>query len=208
MKTATETLTKTEREIESESMTARVALHPFLAGMSETRLALLTECAISVHFPKGQTILREGEFANRFYLIESGKVALESDFCSRRFLGDTARARLTAQGRASHSEAATVVDTIGPGDPLGWSWMFPPYVCHFTARAVEPTEAIFFYGTVLRKYCERYPSLGSELFKRTAAIMLRRLQASRRKCSQFMRTLKTQTGQRPLAVHGQEQDAD
>ena len=31
-----------------------------------------------VHFKKGKSILREGEFANRFYLIETGKVVLES----------------------------------------------------------------------------------------------------------------------------------
>jgi CRP/FNR family cyclic AMP-dependent transcriptional regulator len=190
MKTETEKPTKTERKIESELMATRVELHPFLVGMSRPHLALLTDCAVPVHFKKGQTILREGEFANRFYLIESGKVALESYDCSRRLGGDAAHACLPAHGRTSHNKAATVVDTIGPGDPLGWSWMFPPYVCHFTARAVEPTEAIFFYGTVLREYCERYPSLGYELFKRTAPIMLRRLQASRRKCSQFMRTLK------------------
>ena len=30
------------------------------------------------HFNANQTILREGEFANGFYLIETGKVALES----------------------------------------------------------------------------------------------------------------------------------
>jgi CRP/FNR family cyclic AMP-dependent transcriptional regulator len=189
MKTKTEKPRKTQRKKVTEPMTARVALHPFLVGMSPPHLALLTDCAVPVHFKKGQTILREGEFANRFYLIESGKVALESDDCDRPE-DDAARACLPAQGRSADNEAATVVDAIGPGDPLGWSWMFPPYVCHFTARAVEPTEAIFFCGTVLREYCERYPSLGYELFKRTAPLMLRRLQASRRKCSQFMRKLK------------------
>jgi CRP/FNR family transcriptional regulator, cyclic AMP receptor protein len=152
--------TKTEGKIESEPMATRVALHPFLAGMSRTQLALLTDCAIPVHFTKGQLILREGEFANRFYLIESGKVILES---GERF-GDP-----------------VVVEAIGPGDLLGWSWIFPPYVWHFTARAVEPTDGIFFYGTILREYCERDHSLGYELFKRMSPIMLRRLQAAREK---------------------------
>ena len=55
-----------------------MALHPFLAGMNHTQLALLTDCAMAVHFAKGQTIFREGEMANRFYLIETGKVVLES----------------------------------------------------------------------------------------------------------------------------------
>jgi len=59
--------------------------------------------------------------------------------------------------------------------------MFPPYVWHFTARAAESTEAIFFYGTILREYCERDHSLGYELFKRITPIMMKRLQSARRK---------------------------
>lgn len=139
-------------------MATRVALHPFLAGMNHTQLALLNDCAIPVHFKQGQIIFQEGELANRFYLIESGKVVLEST--GR--LGDL-----------------VLIDTIRAGDLLGWSWMFPPYMWHFNARAVEPTEVIFFYGTILREYCERDPSLGYELFKRMSAVMVKRLQAAR-----------------------------
>ncbi len=160
MKTQTAVLPHSEAKIEVESMATRVALHPFLAGMNPTQVALLTECAIPVRFKKGQTILREGDQANRFYLIESGKVVLESG----EGFGDP-----------------VIVETIGPGDLLGWSWMFPPYVWHFTARAAEPTEAIFFYGTILREYCERDHSLGYELFKRITPVMMKRLQAARRR---------------------------
>ena len=56
---------------------------------------------------------------------------------------------------------------------------FPPYVWHFSARALEPTNAIFFYGTVLREYCEADPSLGFELFKRMGEVMINRLQSAR-----------------------------
>jgi len=160
MKTLLEAPKKTENTTAIEPMATRVALHPFLAGMNPGQLALLTDCAIPVHFKKGQTILREGEMANRFYLIESGMVVLESG----EGFGDP-----------------VIIETIGAGDLVGWSWMFSPYVWHFTARAAEPTEAIFFYGTILREYCERDPSLGYELFKRIAPIMLKRLQSARQK---------------------------
>ena len=142
-----------------EQIAMRVALHPFLAGMNRVQLTLLTDCAMTTHFKKGQTILREGDFANRFYLIESGKVVLES---------------LDASGEP------LVIETIGPGDLLGWSWMFPPYTWQFTARAVEATAAIFFYGTILREYCEKDHSLGYELLKRMSAVMVKRLQAARK----------------------------
>jgi CRP-like cAMP-binding protein len=146
-------------EVQTEPLTSRVALHPFLAGMNRVQLALLTDCAIAAHFKKGEVILREGEFANRFYLIETGKVILEAQ---------------TGGGEA------LVVETIGSGDLLGWSWMFPSYVWQFTARALEPTTAIFFYGVILREYCQKDRSLGYELLKRMSAVMLRRLQAARK----------------------------
>ena len=131
-----------------ESLATRVALHPFLVGMNRRQLALLTSCAMTVQFKKGQVIFREGDLADRFYLIESGNVTLES--------------------------------TSGPDDPLlGWSWMFPPHTWTFTARAAEPTTAIFFYGTILREYCERDHTLGYELLKRMSLMMYQRMQAAR-----------------------------
>ena len=100
-----------------------------------------------------------GDHADRFFLIETGAVVLESG--------------------KDHGEPV-VVDTIGAGDLLGWSWMFRPYTWQFTARAVAPTRAIFFAGPVLREYCERDHSLGYELLKRMNAVMTRRMQNARR----------------------------
>ncbi len=148
---------KTSREIQTEPLGTRVALHPFLAGMNHTQLTLLTDCAVARHFNMGQTILREGEFANGFYLIETGRVALESE--------------------AGFGESI-VIQTIGAGDLLGWSWMFPPYVWQFAARAIEPTAALFFYAAILREYCEKDHSLGYELLKRISAVMVTRLHAA------------------------------
>ena len=150
-------LAKANREILIEPLATRVALHPFLAGMNHTQVALLTDCAVTRHFNAGQTILREGEFANGFYLIEAGKVALESE--------------------AGFGEPI-VIQQIRAGDLLGWSWMFPPYVWQFSARSVEPTTALFFYAAVLREYCEKDHSLGYELLKRISAVMVTRLQAA------------------------------
>lgn len=148
---------KTNFGTQTEPLSTRVALHPFLAGMNRTQLTLLTDCAVARHFEIGQTILREGEFANGFYLIETGKVALESE--------------------AGFGESIQM-QTLRLGDLLGWSWMFPPYVWQFTARAIEPCTALFFYATILREYCEKDHSLGYELLKRISAVMVTRLQAA------------------------------
>ncbi len=143
-----------------EAMRPRVMDHPFLAGMKISQLELLADCAIAVHFKEGEVIFRQGEPANRFYLLETGAVVLEA---------------------AQESGPPVIVDEIGAGDLLGWSWMFPPYAWQFTARAVQETVAIFFYGTILREYCERDPLLGFELLKRMSLVMNRRLQAARNK---------------------------
>jgi CRP/FNR family transcriptional regulator, cyclic AMP receptor protein len=142
-----------------ENFEKEVAAHPFLIGMGEQHIRLLADCAMRSHFHADGVIFREGEAANRFYLIERGKVALESST-----LGEPIQ-----------------IEEIHDGDLLGWSWLFPPYAWHFTARALAETDAIFFYGTILREYCEKDHSLGFELFKRMSVVMLRRLQAARQK---------------------------
>lgn len=151
---------------ENETVEKHVAAHPFLLGMSAHHVKLLVDCALLTRFEAGQLIFRAGETANRFYLIESGSVVLEG---------------------AVLEEEPVTIEKIGAGDLLGWSWLFPPYVWHFGARATEPTTAIFFYGTILRQYCEDDPSLGYELFKRMSEVMTRRLQAARSKLIEAMK---------------------
>src|SRR5579859_5291262 len=137
-----------------------IATHPFLKGLSPHHRRLLASCAMLVKFQPGEQIFREGDPANRFYLIQKGKVALES--CVR-------------------EQGITHVQTIGDGDVLGWSWLFTPYFWQFDARAIEPTEAVFFYATPLRTECEVDHDLGYELLRRMADVLLQRLQAVRHK---------------------------
>src|SRR5664279_3731266 len=62
----------------SENVIARLAKFPLFAGMNGGQLALLANCAMTVQFKKGEVIFREGDVADRLYLIETGKVSLES----------------------------------------------------------------------------------------------------------------------------------
>ncbi len=130
-----------------------------MQGLTPHQIRLLCDRSMAVHFEPGQLIFREGDPANRFYLIHGGKVALES--------------RVRDRGVA-------LVQMVGAGEVLGWSWLFPPYYWHFDARAVELTSAAFFYATPLREECEEDHDLGYELMKRVAAVMMNRLQATRR----------------------------
>jgi CRP-like cAMP-binding protein len=148
----------TEQAVEQQTPQGPLLDHPFLRGLRPAHLHALEDCSMLVAFKAGKWIFHEGEPANRFYLIRSGSVALESS--------------LTQQ-------ESVLIQTIGAGDVLGWSWLFPPYYWHFDARVIEDTQATFFYGTRLRERCEEDPSLGYELVRRMAAVMLQRLQATR-----------------------------
>ena len=130
----------------------------FLERMNERHLRTLAECAMASSFSGGEMIFREGDVANRFYLIQEGSVALES--------------------RSRESDPIHI-QTIGAGDVLGWSWLFPPYLWHFDARAIEPTKVLFIYGSRLRGHCEDDHDFGYELVKRMAEVMMSRLQATR-----------------------------
>lgn len=139
---------------------AHVATHPFLKGLSSAQVETLLREAMPVEYPAGTTIFHEGEPANRFYLIIDGEVELEFP-------------------PEEKDDAPYPVATLGAGDVLGWSWLFPPYYWHLDAHAVKDTTALFIYGTRIRELCENDHELGYQLMKRTSEILIRRLQATR-----------------------------
>ena len=136
----------------------RLAAHPFLKGMSQHHIELLALCAMPTEFDAGQMILRQGEPASGFYLIETGTVVLE--------------------GKGADGKSV-IIDTVSAGDPLGWSWLFSPYLWSFDARATEPCTAICFSGILLRQHRDDDLTFGHELHKRMSEVMVRRLQAAR-----------------------------
>jgi CRP/FNR family transcriptional regulator, cyclic AMP receptor protein len=141
-----------------ETLERIIAEHPFFEGLETYYTGLLTGCASNVRFAAGSYIFKEGEAANSFYLIRSGKVALEI---------------LPPQSRP------ITVETLTEGEIVGWSWLLPPYIWSFDAHALQDTRAIALDGKCLRAKCEQNHDLGYEVLKRFGQIMARRLQATR-----------------------------
>lgn len=146
--------------IDNLSIEQRLANHPFLKDIKEQHIKVLAQSAMPTRFDEGQLIFRAGEPANGFYLIETGAVALEGWVLEH---------------------GAVTTDTVSAGQPLGWSWLFPPYLWHFDARAIEPTTALCLSGIALRQRRDEDPALSHELFRRTCAVMARRLRTARNK---------------------------
>jgi len=144
--------------METQTLEKVIAEHPYFADLESYYTSLLVSCASNVRFEAGKYLWREGQEANEFYLIRQGRVAIEMN--------------------PSHGKPI-VVDTLGEGEILGWSWLLPPYIWKFNARATELTRALALDGKCLRSKCEANHNLGYELLKRFSLVMERRLDAAR-----------------------------
>jgi CRP/FNR family transcriptional regulator, cyclic AMP receptor protein len=141
--------------------------HPFWQGINPRYLTRLNECAALVKFGVEQPIFRTGAEAEHFYLICSGHVALETFVPGK---------------------GAITIEMLGPGQAVGWSWLFPPYRWHFNARSVDLTEVISFGVHGLRKYAAENHDFGYELAIRVGQVVLERLQATRLQLLEFYTT--------------------
>lgn len=141
-----------------------IVAHPFFVNLNPHYVHLLADCASFERFGPGQDIFREGQQADRFYIIHKGRVALET-FVSR--------------------SGPTAVQTIHAGGALGWSWLYPPYQWQFSARALEPVEAVAFGAASLREKADENRDFGYDLLLRVGRVMLETLQGTRRKLVEF-----------------------
>lgn len=135
-----------------------IAAAPVFAGLDARHLELIAGCGVNDHARAGTYLFREGEPADRFYLIREGAIALE----------------VQAPGRGG-----MVIETLHPGDIAGWSWLFEPHRWQFDGRAVQTTRVVRFDGLCLRGKCEADHELGYELMRRFAGAVSERLQATR-----------------------------
>ena len=135
-----------------------LAAHPFLDGLTDRQLERLSRWSKRSMFHGGNRIFEEGNRADRFWLIRDGAVNLDT--------------HLPGQG-------TVVVETLGPGSVLGWSWLFHPYRWHFGATAVQTTLTIEIEGPAVRQMCEEDPQLGYDLTNRFMKVVVERLQATR-----------------------------
>ncbi len=132
--------------------------HPFFLGLDPHSLPILADVVEQKSVDAQTRMAKEGEPAWGFFLIEKGHVAIEMYVPKKGEL---------------------ILETVGPGDVFGWSWIFPPYRWTFDARAIEPTQVLAFNGEELRQKCDENPKFGYDLMKRFARIMSHRIHASR-----------------------------
>jgi CRP/FNR family cyclic AMP-dependent transcriptional regulator len=141
-----------------ERLDPLIRSHPFWDGLNPHYFQILREHASLVKFGIDQPIFHVGLEANFFYLISTGRVALET-FVS--------------------GKGAITIETLVAGEALGWSWLFPPYRWHFSAHSVDVTEAVAFNAQGLRSYAQENFDFGYQMSSRVGREILQRLQATR-----------------------------
>ncbi|MFF4393749.1 cyclic nucleotide-binding domain-containing protein [Streptomyces sp. NPDC001552] len=129
-----------------------------LAALTAEHRGRLMALARDVALPGGTRIFEEGETADRFWIIRSGTVALDI--------------HMPGRGRA-------VVETIGAGSLLGWSWLCPPRQWHLAAETREPVRVWEFDAAAVHDLCVEDTALGLSLVTAVAETIGDRLRATR-----------------------------
>lgn len=129
-----------------------------LQGLSTEGLEFLESLAREIEYPSGAIIFDEDDPADTLYLIASGKAGLEV---------------------ALHNKPPVLLETIGPGELLGVSWIVPPYHWNWRARSLAHTTAVAFSAALVRERCETDLDLALHVYKTVAVEAVRRLHAAR-----------------------------
>jgi len=144
--------------MQPENLMEVLSKHPFVGGLDSKYLQTIVGCAQNLTFREGDVLFQEGEFASKFYLIRSGRVALEIHAGKR---------------------GGMRIQTVEAGGVLGWSFLVSPFHWHFDAVAVENVHAFALDGKCLRSKCETDHEFGYEILKRLTEVLESRLQATR-----------------------------
>jgi CRP/FNR family transcriptional regulator, cyclic AMP receptor protein len=144
----------------NQPTTEYLSTHEFFSGFSDDILHFLYECSYTCEIKKGQILFRQGENADKFYLVCNGRISIQMPA----IIGPNLE-----------------IQALGKEQVVGWSWLISPYKWSFQAMAEEDTVLLMFDGATILARCEQEPKFGYELLKKFAELMSMRLDAARHK---------------------------
>lgn len=108
--------------------------------------------------PQGLRLFDGGGRADHFWIVRSGEVALDM--------------RLPGCRQA-------VIDTLGFGDLVGWSWLLPTQVWQVGAETVSPVRAWEFDAEAVRQMCRADSAMRESVTLWVGRVLAQRLHAAR-----------------------------
>ncbi|GGM19206.1 hypothetical protein GCM10010129_74320 [Streptomyces fumigatiscleroticus] len=118
----------------------------------------LMRIARDVTFGAGSRLFEEGRRADRFWIVRTGTVVLDLHVPGRR---------------------AAVIESLGHGELVGWSWHYPPHVWQLGAEALSPVRAHEFDADTVRALCVQDPEFGRAVATWVGQVVAHRLHATR-----------------------------
>ena len=141
----------------TDTILAAIEQHPFSLGLTPEHCATLASLGTRARYARDEIIFAEGDERHEFFLLLSGRVALE----------------MMAQGKPLR------VHTLEAGDELGWSSVLSGRGKFYQARALEPVEVVKFDGYALLEKCRADNGFGYKVMHRLVGVVSERLQAAR-----------------------------
>ncbi|MFF2959183.1 Crp/Fnr family transcriptional regulator [Streptomyces sp. NPDC057963] len=129
-----------------------------VTSLTPTHRDHLLSLADNVWFPAAHRLFEEHTAADRFWIMKTGTVTLDSQLPRRR--------------RAE-------IESLGPGELVGLSWLFPPFEWELGAETVSPVRAFQFDAPQVRALCRSDPAFGFAISQWVGLVLTQRLHATR-----------------------------
>jgi CRP-like cAMP-binding protein len=135
-----------------------LALSWLTSKLDPATRASLSRIGATVVVPEGTVLFREGEPTSALSVVLEGRVAL--------------RLRVPERGQVT-------IQTVEPGDVIGWSAVVPPYRATSTGTAVSESRIARFEGPAIREALASDKDLAAALYPVLLAAVARRLEGTR-----------------------------
>lgn len=142
-------------------------------SLNNSQLNVLLSRSSVESFTEGKTIFRQGEEANRLYVLIQGAVDL------------TVKAQEQIDFMTSKIEREGAV--------FGTASLMEPFHYNVTATCLKPTKVLFIEADHLKEMIEEDPKMGMEIMKKLASIYFNRLNDLRSGVSNLFKIFKAKT---------------
>lgn len=137
-----------------------------MAHLKDDMLDRLIAITDVLTFNAQETIFRQSNIADRFYMVKRGKVLLEQKMTDK---------------------ITVSVGSVKPGFAFGWSTMIEEGYYTTNAVCAEPCEIFSMRGNEIRTLCEKDPYMGFLLNQRLLMILKKRYD---HRTEQFVKVIK------------------
>lgn len=147
-----------KKQLQMSITAERLNRSEIFTDLSEEDLIEIAEFCKEETYQDGDTVLNEDDPADRLYVVDRGKCALE---------------KRIEIGRHSTRRNATI-GYVGPGSIFGFSTLVAPHVYSTSAICTESTRLIVMDGEKLRTYLQTHPETGLKVMDSLSTLISHR----------------------------------